>query len=745
MKLIKELFRSLAVQLILVHFRANFLLILVWVLLFGFAAGWIGRVFGIKYLFLSPEYLGKVNSWSFFFLGLAFGAFTLIWQLTTYLLYARRFPFLATLRRPLRKFAINNIFLPLSFVIFLSCRILLFEKYYDHVSISDAILHVLSFWSGILIVVSFIIGYLEITNKDIFTFLGIRDSVPENLVKNLENEDEHHHVFTKAGRVIRVDFFWNEAFKVRRVRSVKHYDPELLEAVFKSNHSNALIIQLVIIFLLLLLQLGMDIPALKIPAGASIILLCATAVSLIGALTFWFGEWRYILIILLLLFFNQLTKFSGFKQESHAFGLRYDKAPFLYDFRNLDSLCRSQNVKNDRLKTTEILEKWKSKNTFSDSVKPKLVVLCLSGGGLRATLWATQVLLEADSILKGGLMRQSALITGASGGMVGGAAVRQKYLLDKLNRPSPSKNQLKEMVSKDLLNAIGFGMVTTDLLIPLQTFKQANQTYFKDRGYLFEKQLNDNLKNLIDKPISYFKKYEKSAEIPMMFISPSVVNDGRRMIISPQDVSYMCYPPVGLSRHQNLLIDAIEFRKMFRNYQADSLRMSTALRMNCTYPYILPNVHLPTIPSIELMDAGLRDNNGIISAARFIHNFADWIRTNTSGVVIVEIEDEPKKSRDKPDISRTGSIENLLNPLSIVGQVLKLQHFESSNQLGLLESVLGPGKLKIIRFVYSPTKNNERASMTFHLTNSEKSDVMNAFWLPKNQISLQQLKSVVKH
>ncbi len=59
--------------------------------------------------------------------------------------------------------------------------------------------------------------------------------------------------------------------------------------------------------------------------------------------------------------------------------------------------------------------------------------------------------------------------------------------------------------------------------------------------------------------------------------------------------------------------------------------------MNATYPYVLPNVHLPSMPGIEVLDAGFRDNYGIVSAVRFIHVFKDWILKNTSGVVMVQI------------------------------------------------------------------------------------------------------------
>jgi hypothetical protein len=93
------------------------------------------------------------------------------------------------------------------------------------------------------------------------------------------------------------------------------------------------------------------------------------------------------------------------------------------------------------------------------------------------------------------------------------------------------------------------------------------------------------------------------------------------MVISPQGVSYMMAPPVAAGHPLPLEVDMVDFGRLFAGQEADSLRFSTALRANASYPYVLPQVRLPTEPIIRLMDAGYRDNYGIASAARFLHVF----------------------------------------------------------------------------------------------------------------------------
>jgi hypothetical protein len=120
----------------------------------------------------------------------------------------------------------------------------------------------------------------------------------------------------------------------------------------------------------------------------------------------------------------------------------------------------------------------------------------------------------------------------------------------------------------------------------------------------------------------------------MLIASPFVLNDARRMLISQQGVSYLMRPSAGRLAAQ-VEIDGIDFGRFFAAQQADSLDFSSAMRMNCTYPFILPNVWMPTTPSVETLDAGFRDNYGLGLAIRFAHIFKDWIMENTGGVVFV--------------------------------------------------------------------------------------------------------------
>jgi hypothetical protein len=85
-----------------------------------------------------------------------------------------------------------------------------------------------------------------------------------------------------------------------------------------------------------------------------------------------------------------------------------------------------------------------------------------------------------------------------------------------------------------------------------------------------------------------------------------------------------------------------------QNKNSNQIQLLSALRMNATFPYVLPNVWLPTNPVIDVMDAGIRDNYGLENSMRFVDVFKTWLQANTSKVVLIQIRDRSMSDWDKP-------------------------------------------------------------------------------------------------
>ncbi len=742
-------------QLVVLHFRNHLFLLGSWVMLALFIDGAIGGKFGIRYLFLAPEYLGQVGPLSFFLVGVGFGALVMSWNLTTYLLNAYRFSFLACLSRPFTKFTINNSVIPLVFLVFYCVKVVQFCSYYELKPAGEVVLNILGLVAGVVTIVGLIAGYFHFTNKDIFSYnkpdqsgafaTGIAPGRSDTPI--LEDIKLNRNQW-------RVETYLTETLRPRLVRSVAHYDEKMLLKVFRQNHLNALAVQLLTLIVLVLLGAFMDSPAARIPTGSSIFLLTSVLVAIVGALTYWFGRWSATAGLVLILLINYLTRLDLFHHTNKAYGLRYDADPACYHPDTLASvLFDAPGLMADKAITIKILENWKRKLSEVDSFasqngserkKPKMMLFCVSGGGLKSAVWTLRVLQMADSLTRGAFSEHTMLISGASGGMLGATYYREMVFQQKQGIEVP-RYGLEPIydISKDLLNPVSFTIITNDLFLPWATFEHNGVQYKKDRGYIFEKALNENTGGVLDKPISAYAVPEQKAEIPMVFITPSIVNDGRRLLISSQPARYMMAEPAAFRLPGVLEVDAVDLGWLFEQQGASNLRFTTALRMNASYPYILPNVTLPSKPPVEVLDAGFRDNFGLKSATRFVHVFSDWIKENTSGVVIVIVR-AFDRSRSIGTNQKKGVLDGIFNPLEIAFKVMSLQDYEHDNNLGFLYDLIGEENLEIVRFTYHPSEQLKDSPISFYLTERERKDILQAIYRPYAQAGFQRLTELLK-
>jgi len=486
-------------------------------------------------------------------------------------------------------------------------------------------------------------------------------------------------------------------------------------------------------------------------------------IMITGFFSYWLRGWAITGVFLLLLILNYAVKNNYFDTTYKAHGLNYKNKPAEYSLNRIYSLTNIKNYLSDYESTLKILNNWRSK--FPEGKKPKMVFLCVSGGGQRAAVWSFRTLQVLDTACKGRLFPQTILITGASGGMIGAALFREYYLrkqLGTLDVPLYSE-KLFDNIAKDVLNPVAFTFVVNDLFLRSQSFTFGGQKYIKDRGYAFERQLNLNSGGVLWKPLSFYKDFEKKSIIPMMIISPTIVNDGRKLYISAQPISYMCSSSLEAKTIlSNQRLKGIEFSRFFENQQADSLSFLSALRMSATFPYITPTVTLPSYPEMEIMDAGLADNFGFTDAIKFLHVFKDWIAENTSGVILVSIRDSKKELEIEKKISH-GILQKLFIPVGSL--YTSWDNFQDINNDNLVEYAKSwfKNSIQVIDFQYIPKpkywndslmknldlfeieriQKRERASLSWHLTNREKESLKRTIFESNNIVSIKKLKQLL--
>jgi hypothetical protein len=349
----------------------------------------------------------------------------------------------------------------------------------------------------------------------------------------------------------------------------------------------------------------------------------------------------------------------------------------------------------------------------------------------------------ADSLSNGKLLSQTQLITGSSGGMVGAAYLRELYLRKQKGkvRSYYDKKYLAN-ISKDMLNPITFRVATSEWLFPMQSFMLDGNKYPKDRAYSFENKLEENLWNIFDKRLEDYALAEQNSYIPMMVFSPSIVNDGRKLLISPLGISYLTQNIKTNKVLYNRLFDAIEYSRFFEKQEAKKTRFSSVLRMSATFPYISPVVSLPSEPRIELMDAGLRDNFGMETSLRFIRAFNDWIAENTSGIVIIQIRDKHKNVPIEDNPSQT-LMQALSRPLgSFYGNLFEVQDYNQNQQINTAD-LWCKSRIEVIDLQLRNDKT-DHISLSWHLTNKEKRKVFASLYLPENQEAINRILELLK-
>ncbi len=719
MQFLKNFWYFFPVQLLLLHLKKNQLFLLLWLFLFFVAFGVFGREYGIPYLLLDPEYLGKVDYLSFSIIGVALGGFIMTWNISTYTLNSYRFQFMAALKRPFVAYCINNAVIPITFLI---CYIILayrFQIKNDNINPKDVFFSLAGFFSGFSIMVVLTAVYFMATNRNVFSMLklklGKRFS-KKVIIKQNKLFDEAE----LANLEFRVDYYLSSNFNLRHIRSVEHYEDEMVRSVFKQNHYNAFIIQMGIIIFIFALTFIMENEFFRIPAGASTLLLFAILTSVSGFMNFWMGGWLLPFLAASVLLINVLVQNQILTHTNKAYGLKYSGSKALYSYDHMKAIASDENISRDSLNTIKILNAWKKQ---TGERKPKMILLNFSGGGMSAAMFSTLILQKADSMMNGKLMNNTFLMTGASGGMFGAAYFREMCLRKKKNYISSCYNtRFADNIAKDLLNPVAFAILVNDLVFPFRKFELNGEEYVKDRGYIFEKQFNENTDFYLDKSLKDYKQLEEVAAIPMMIFVPTIINDQRKLYITPQPVSYLMKPINKKFIRNYIDIDGVDFTAMFKDQSAYDLKITSAIRMSGTYPYILPYVTMPSEPVVKVMDAGFRDNYGLETTVKFIDVFRDWINAKTGGVIVIQVRSY-KKDREIEQYSYETIIDQMLKPIAnIYSNFLVMQEYDQNYLLSYANQWVN-GNMEFINLEYIPEKKEEEASLSLHLTDKEKQDI----------------------
>ncbi len=731
---LRGFFYSFPIQLLFLHFRKYQVLLLFWFILFSTVGGGFMKTFGADSLYLAPEYLGDVNAIGSAFVGMSIGMFIMSWNIATFILFCKYFRFLAATTNPFLKYCINNAIIPFIFLLFYFFKAYEFDRYRELISTIDILFLVGGFLAGLILILAISLIYFFRADRSILRRMMPVISNPNSYISHLTKVKEVHVGET----LMKVEWYFETPVRLRRTRDVSHYTQEFVDSIFKRHHLAAILSVFAAFVFLIILGFFLENPFFQIPAAASITIFFSILIGVAGAFSYFLQSWSIPYLVGLILLLNLLYKFDWIDPRNKAYGINYDnknERP-AYSREGLLALSNPENVESDKRNMTGILENWKQKQKDE---KPLLVILNTSGGGHRSATFTMSVLQYLDSVTNGSIFNKVFLISGASGGMIGAAYFRELYLQRlKGNNISVGDKKYVNDISGDLLNPLFSSFVARDLIAPAQKFNVGDYTYVKDRGYAFEEKLNRNTRGFLNKQLKDYVAEEKAANIPLMFFNSVVTRDSRKMMISTQPIRFMMRGWQDSTRMPAMDPDVIDYVSFFEKQNPYNLRILTALRMNATFPIVLPNVWLPSNPVIDVMDAGLRDNYGQETSLRFMESFDEWIRENTRGVLILQIRDRGAGAWEHPYLSDDIS-DHFTKPfLLLQHNWFKMMEFFQNDMLSYYSDKEGRNIYKVT-FQYATDKEENKAALNFHLTKREQNDIMASVYSAYNMESTRKL------
>ena len=299
---------------------------------------------------------------------------------------------------------------------------------------------------------------------------------------------------------------------------------------------------------------------------------------------------------------------------------------------------------------------------------PKLVVVAVSGGAARSAYWTAVVLDRLERNLPPEFGRRVRIISGASGGMLGTACYvkyRRDALADPSILPAPGSgigpSAWVQNVPLHSMEPLAKHIALSEIWRSLWPGYQGD-----DRGIVLERDWVD-----LRFPLRELAGDEQEGKIPSLIFSPMMVEDGRRLLISNLNLcpdpgrrrSDTCIakargrrisrspasgdPAETGAEPEDYSLSGMEFFRIFPESQC--LLVSTAVRMNASFPYVSPAVSLPTTPPRRVVDAGYYDNYGVQVAVAWVRQHRDWLAKNTSGVLLVQVRDSASE-RERLDV-----------------------------------------------------------------------------------------------
>ncbi len=431
------------------------------------------------------------------------------------------------------------------------------------------------------------------------------------------------------------------------------------------------------------------------PTLVYIVIITSIMVLLLSGMSFFLDYSRVPLLLLFIVI--SATGYLIFNVD-HFYGLKIDPNP-------TPTIQEWQTALNKRL------HEYQKDNQV-------LVVVSTSGGGIQASGWTTTVLIGLQEIFGIEFTRSIGWISAVSGGSVG-----TMYYLDRFSDDGyPEHNDLEQIFrssTEDSLDAVGWGLAYPDLLrfIGLPFLVPTIQ----DRGNAVEADWRGELKDPGTPPsLSTWREKVKNGIIPLPIFNASLVEDGRRFMISP-----MTFTKTSQLYSENAHTD---FNTLYEGFDMD---ITTAARLSATFPYISPVSRPPDsvdgkkINNIfHVADGGYFDNYGVATSTLLLDQLLQENFSITK-ILFLEIHASPDPKVKNESRGSLGWVMEVIGAVkTLLGVRRPTQMISNAANVQLLKEKYK--NVEIVDFIIAfpePAENFDAQPLSWQLTEVQKTTI----------------------
>lgn len=439
-----------------------------------------------------------------------------------------------------------------------------------------------------------------------------------------------------------------------------------------------------------------------------------------------------------LFYINLLVSFLVLVLGSSAFYLDYLRIPVLLVFVGISACIYlffwiDHHYKIE--KPDKIIEPidWEDAvyNRLSKTDKRTLVVVSTSGGGIHAAGWTTAVLTGLQRELGEEFAKSIGWISSVSGGSVGTMYYLEKFGLDGF----PDEDKLSRIFAnstKDSLDAMVWGLAYPDFLrfIGLPFLVRD----IDDRGTAIEHAWKAELEDQ-ESSLNTWRQRINEGILPIPIFNATLVEDGRRFLISPMTVTKTKVKKDGEDDK------CVDFNTL---YGVDhDISIATGARLSATFPYLSPvcrpddKLNLPK--SYHIADGGYFDNFGVYTSVQMLDAFLEYNKTQSDRVdkvIFIQIIAFPELPSSKDIHPDTGWLMEAIGSLKALLKVRSATQISGSRiSIRLLQEKWKnrPDSVDISYYCFYPDDECCRKQpLSWKLTQAEQKAILKSWECLKN-------------